>query len=484
MADADLQPCPFCREPVSCRALACPSCQRDLAVGVIVEGGSVPPRQRYELAKALACLGSPLPAAAEINRRLSERPGVLVRQADPRFAATVQSMLAEYGLDARVVQSSAVPGARRLRLGRHEVPLRTVALGLAVPACLALASLLLWRPTYTTQEIAARAQPAVVTVRCGDSTGSGVFVADHLVLTNAHVLCADRSIDVVLPSGGGTLRARRAKVDEDIDMATLEVEGAEVEPLPLGDATSLQPGDRLVMIGSPLGLSQTVHEAKVSRVGQSLFGVTYLQFDGNVNPGNSGGPVIDRRGRVMGIVTLKSGEAGIGLALPVNYAWRGGFVAGPRQRNYLGVQTRAASRFDDLVLQAEAERKEEAEEASRAFGRPGVIAAYAVRHQASPVLMVIVGHRSENPEWHTFRFEVRLGAEVVCRLEGRVVRWTRWADAGVEETADIRWLRRQGVLDNLLVGAVAVPVTSGCPGVGRELVMLGHDPANSRVALR
>jgi Trypsin-like peptidase domain len=71
-----------------------------------------------------------------------------------------------------------------------------------------------------------------------------------------------------------------------------------------------------------LGLDFTVHEGIVSSLSRSMGGLAYVQLDAKINPGNSGGPVIDSRGRVVGIVTLKARDAeGIGLALPINYAY-------------------------------------------------------------------------------------------------------------------------------------------------------------------
>src|SRR6185503_6369190 len=85
--------------------------------------------------------------------------------------------------------------------------------------------------------------------------------------------------------------------------------------LPLGDVEDVALGDRVMMIGSPMGLEFTVHEGLVSHLGRVAQGVAFIQLDAKVNPGNSGGPIIDEQGRVVGVVTLKQAQAeGIGLA--------------------------------------------------------------------------------------------------------------------------------------------------------------------------
>lgn len=159
------QTCPSCHELVPLRASVCPHCQGDLAVDVVLEGGDIGPRDRYELARALASLGPPLPAAAVINRLLAERPGVVLRRADAGFARTVQAMLAEYALVAAVVPSTAVPGPGEQPPGSAQGPpwarlqvlaTKRVAVAVASLAVLALlAGLGDWRSSDDRQTAAA-----------------------------------------------------------------------------------------------------------------------------------------------------------------------------------------------------------------------------------------------------------------------------------------------------------------------------------------
>jgi serine protease Do len=172
-----------------------------------------------------------------------------------------------------------------------------------------------------TEEIAAIALPSLVGIRCGDQSGAGFFVGEDLIVTNAHVTCEGKELVNVRLQDGREILGKVKTRDSWIDIATVEVIASNVKPLRVGDALSLKPGARLAVIGSPKGLDFTVHEGNVSYVGRNLHGVGYLQFSAAVNPGNSGGPILDTTGAAVGIVTLKQMDAeGIAFALPLWYA--------------------------------------------------------------------------------------------------------------------------------------------------------------------
>src|SRR5262249_7819837 len=150
------------------------------------------------------------------------------------------------------------------------------------------------------------------------------FVANETVLTNAHVLCPEGQPLTVIFSDGRRATGVPMRSDTLLDLAVVHSAGATAPPLPLGDAGSLNVGDHVVLVGSPVGLEFTVHEGTVSSISRTLLGLAYIQLDAKVNPGNSGGALLDKLGRVVGIVSLKVQTAeGIGLALPINYAYDG-----------------------------------------------------------------------------------------------------------------------------------------------------------------
>src|SRR3954464_2682503 len=217
---------------------------------------------------------------------------------------------------ATVVAFALVGNARRSRAAADE----PVEIPKAVPV--AAAPVAAPEPkTLTTEEIAAIALPSVVGIRCGDQSGAGFFIGDDLIVTNAHVTCGGKEIVSVLLQDGREILGKVKTRDAWIDIATVEVIATNVKPLRVGDALSLKPGARLAVVGSPKGLDFTVHEGNVSYVGRNLHGVGYLQFSAAVNPGNSGGPILDTTGAAVGIVTLKQMDAeGIAFALPLWYA--------------------------------------------------------------------------------------------------------------------------------------------------------------------
>lgn len=168
------------------------------------------------------------------------------------------------------------------------------------------------------------------------ASGSGVILdRAGYVMTNYHVVQGARRVQVVLasrPGGasivkprGRTLEATVVGVDEETDLALLKVEGVTLSPLPLGDSDGLKPGQLVFAFGSPLGLDNTVTMGVVSAVGRQLEPddpMVYIQTDAPINPGSSGGPLVDAHGRVVGINTLilsqGGGNEGLGFAAPSN----------------------------------------------------------------------------------------------------------------------------------------------------------------------
>src|SRR5215207_1542336 len=195
------------------------------------------------------------------------------------------------------------------------------------------------------------------TVQPTVATGSGFVIdKDGLILTNAHVVAAATAIRVTF-SDRHTVTARPVGKDPDTDLALLRVDpdGLDLRPLELGDSRTVQVGDPTVAIGNPFGLERTLTTGVVSALQRRLTapsGFTIddvIQTDAALNPGNSGGPLLDANGRVIGINSQiatggagsSGGSVGIGFAVPVNTAKTvipqlesGGRV----ERAYLGVQ--------------------------------------------------------------------------------------------------------------------------------------------------
>ncbi|MDO8836212.1 MAG: trypsin-like peptidase domain-containing protein [Vicinamibacterales bacterium] len=179
-------------------------------------------------------------------------------------------------------------------------------------------------------------------------SGSGFIISsDGEILTNQHVIDAADRVTVKL-SDGRSFRARVVGADPDTDVALLRIDGGGPLPVaPLGDSSRVRVGEWVCAIGNPLAYEHTVTVGVVSYLGRKLFDQSldnYIQTDAAINVGNSGGPLINTRGEVIGINSAVSEDANnIGFAVPINQAReildrlrRDGRVA----RGYIGVTLR------------------------------------------------------------------------------------------------------------------------------------------------
>lgn len=157
--------------------------------------------------------------------------------------------------------------------------------------------------------------------------GSGFIVsADGLILTNAHVVRGARQVTVKL-SDRREFSAKVLGSDATTDIAVLKVDAKGLPTVTLGDPRAVQVGDWVLAIGAPFGFEQTATQGIVSAKGRSLPGdsvVPFIQTDAAVNPGNSGGPLFDSAGRVVGInaqiYSQSGGFQGLAFAIPLDVA--------------------------------------------------------------------------------------------------------------------------------------------------------------------
>ena len=162
---------------------------------------------------------------------------------------------------------------------------------------------------------------SVVTIRTDISQGTGfILTNDGYIITNAHVLVGAKYIQVITYEQK-IINANMVGYDGNLDLVLLKIDG-NYDSISLGDSNDVQVGEKVIAIGNPLGLQFSVSEGIVSAVQrEGPNGLeAYIQTDAALNPGNSGGPLINKQGKVIGINNFKiGGGENLGFALESNY---------------------------------------------------------------------------------------------------------------------------------------------------------------------
>ena len=444
MDEPERLPCPTCGEPATLAARMCPHCGANLLVDLNLRGPVTDGRVRYKVARGLLALGPGAPPLAEIQAALVAPQAAAARGVTRAFAHSALAVLADSGLTGYIsrVDTKTKHGATEPRNW-----LGISGKGLAA-AVLVLMAVTAWRqllekpsgpaspagrpktvtaplPSLSSRELAQRSLPSTVSLRCNASVGSGFFVSPDLVLTNHHVLCPNEGAIQVVMSDGRKFVGKVVSSDKGVDLGLVRVAGVKATPLPLGDVADLAVGDKVMIIGSPIGLEFTVHEGNVSSLQRAAFGVAYVQLDAKINPGNSGGPVIDAQGRVVGVVSLKAKDAeGIGLALPINYAYRNEkrLVAPPsRAAETSAVFAQMAAR---ALEQSGGETREARKEPLKDLApveQPLLVGGFFDQYKRMVVRLARIS--DHEPRYEEISVKVWSRNEIVCIMKGDVSSW-------------------------------------------------------------
>ena len=341
-------------------------------------------------------------------------------------------------------------------------------------------------PVLTGPELAERGRRATGIVVSGTCRGSGFFISPTLLLTNAHVLCAEAA-EIHLDKT--KIPARFEKIHDELDVALLRTDEAPagVTPLPLADALDLREGDMLTAIGAPAEAGElvTAVSGPVTRPLTALWGVLHVEADLPLSPGNSGGPMVDDRGRVVAVVSKRRILHGQrwALGIPIDYV-----------ADWLpaGLATRSPDWPARIAEAAEAVAPD-LERFRGALERPILLGAHYLPMAAGPgtperdVLVFVVAAPADAPSRGLASLTVHLTCGDTRAVTTRLSAWAP-VDQPLERSTAIdvtplrpflAWARQQGVASRVVLatgGAVALGAPVDCPG--RKLA-LGDDDGDA-----
>jgi S1-C subfamily serine protease len=468
----------------------CKVCGESLLVDLVLQEGIGDERLRYRAARALMECGPPAPSLLEAKGALASAGARLLANVSRSFALRAASALAACGVSASlqparprkrpplalaaalavvVLLAGAVFVLRRGPLRPAEdLPARSSAVaqpgGAAQPDQPAAVSL-------STEELGRRALKSVATVVCASRIGAGFFIEPEKLVTNAHVACPVGEIARVRFQDGRELLGKTVARDDWIDTATLEVAGAAAQPLPVGDATALKAGEPIALVGSPSGLEFTLHEGKVSFVGRNHLGVAYVQINASVNPGNSGGPLLNGAGEVVGIVSLKILHAdGIGLALPIQYV-RPPASGAP-----------GAARWSALLAQV---REQDRQEMDKLVSSQDVELA-SIRPTQGGLDALVIQRWSSPPVPTRLQLELWQNEARTCDLPLQIRSWKTLSEAldPAKDERRVQWMLKSTAAKELFVGVGALDLRA-CPreALARGGALVLHQGTEGRVYL-
>ena len=191
---------------------------------------------------------------------------------------------------------------------------KRIAIILFVLAMILASSLSAYAIGFDTEEV----YNSVFVIYSGNSMGSGFAIGENCIITNAHVV--NNQYDVIIETYGGEMkRAFIVALDERIDIAVIGVADATFTPLRVADLSTVSVGDDVYAIGAPNSLAFTLTKGVVSSKERLVSRQKFIQTDAAINTGNSGGPLLNDAGEVIGVNSYKMSDSeGIGLAIPID----------------------------------------------------------------------------------------------------------------------------------------------------------------------
>jgi len=476
----------------------CSSCGESLLVDVVAVTEGASSRSMHLAARKIDRLGGAAPSFAQLKDLFDRGSGVIANSCTRAQGLVFKEILERHDIACRLVpahrfdrqQPAAAGSLERVRRGMRALESLPSWLRLGTGALVLLLGLV-WllrgnpgpRATLahdpaspdlpSTREVAALATRASVQLRCASSVGAGFFISPEYLVTNAHVLCQGAQIEVVL-ADERVLGGQVSRSDPWLDLAVVKVSGAGVSPLVLGDATVLAQGDPLLVVGNPYGLEFTVSKGILSHAARVILGISYLQLDAGIHPGNSGGPVLDQQGRVVGVTAMSLANASsLGLAIPVNYLFDNVADLVELQRT-----EEERLRFTRLLQNAAAKESEELAQLRSELGHPSLLAASLVPPGMVEVRLGRVSGFPPAPE--DLSFSLVAGDVQLCAPTCRVDGWQSLParEASFSQSRFLTWLSRHDMTSQLYQGSALLNL-KGCPApaqiVGAELILAQGD---------
>lgn len=449
---------------------------------VVVDSAPPGERARYNLAKALSQLDPPSPTFSNAQQAISIPHAVLMDGVTRETARRLLGTVREYG-----GRASMTPHVEQIAAGDEPGSLTNFLVVILLVGAIAFA-LYAWtwrlrnpsseavKPVGASSERAARAAtvarvapleldaiskkaaPGIVALRCravSGGGGSGFLVGPDLVLTSTSALCSSGEAVRVTLADGREIRGEAERRDERLGLALVRIPNASAEPLPLGDASALRPGDRVALFDGA-----EPRQGLIEETSRSVLGVGLLRVD--PVPGNPGGPILDGLGRVVGVVAPPPVlESEPGLVLPVNYTYTGNDpLIDPPAR----LKPDTAAWNDYLVRVLDSDRAE----VQRWDPRPALLAVNQVPGRG--LVGTFLVHDVEKPAPRTFQLTIRTPGQTpgkpLCEVISYVVGWSPVSTGSPAPRSQyFRWLRSNGLLQDAYLGFATIDL-SGCP---REL---------------
>jgi hypothetical protein len=334
MSEAPREPCPSCGEPASPALKVCPYCKASLLVDVALDEPVDDPRSRYQLAREIAAFGAPAGDFSTVQQALGAPRPVVARGATRQAAGRLTERLADFGLRP-VLEPAGTTAEPRGRWGGLTAVLVAAVLAATVvaflwarpegagrtsapsPAGASHPQVPAWPtppPPLAAKDLSQLVRLSLVRFHSGDQETAGFFVTPELALTRSGADSAGALLASL--ADGRVLHGEVVKRDGKLDLALVRIPEAHAEPLQLGDASTLRRGGTVFFPGPSSG--SALRQGSIGAEPREFQGVIFLALDGDLAPANAGGPVLDPRGDVVGLVAVRSEGS---FLLPIDYAY-------------------------------------------------------------------------------------------------------------------------------------------------------------------